>query len=149
MSEENPEVIRYLTGGALVRVNRVTDKPEPELAESWNCGRGWPLDFFPSARGIEILRWLRADGGGCARTFNTALDPKLASPAGDTFRSEGGIPEAKAISPRDVVILYPTPKADMDRLFDSFSIIPANPGKMPVSAGPFLWPNTALATTCC
>jgi peptide/nickel transport system substrate-binding protein len=137
VSEENSEVIRYLTGGALVRVNRVTDKPEPELAESWNAAADGRSISFHLRAGLKFSDGSALTAADVARTFNTALDPKLASPAGDTFRSEGGIPEAKAISPRDVVILYPTPKADMDRLFDSLSIIPANPGKMPVSAGPF------------
>src|ERR1700679_1273396 len=35
VSEQNSEYIRYLTAGVLVRLNRVTGKVEPELAESF------------------------------------------------------------------------------------------------------------------
>ena len=34
------ETIRYLTGGVLVRLNRVTQKLEPELAKSWKVSDG-------------------------------------------------------------------------------------------------------------
>jgi ABC-type transport system substrate-binding protein len=35
VEEESGEVIRYLTSGVLIRLNRTTQKPEPELATSW------------------------------------------------------------------------------------------------------------------
>src|SRR4051794_21424812 len=40
VSEQNSEVVRYLTGGVLARVNRVTDEVQPELAESWKLTDG-------------------------------------------------------------------------------------------------------------
>src|SRR2546430_17217490 len=35
MSDDSSETIRYLTGGVLMRVNRLTQELEPELATSW------------------------------------------------------------------------------------------------------------------
>src|SRR3954469_17236615 len=35
VTEDASETVRYLTGGVLVRVNRVTQLPTPELAKSW------------------------------------------------------------------------------------------------------------------
>jgi peptide/nickel transport system substrate-binding protein len=72
-----------------------------------------------------------------ARTLLTALDPKQASPAGDTFRAEHGSPEVRVVSARKIIIRYPQPKPDVERLFDSLSIAPLNPGSLPPSAGPF------------
>ena len=35
VADEPSETIRYLTAGVLIRVNRKTQQPEPELATSW------------------------------------------------------------------------------------------------------------------
>ncbi len=35
VSDDRSETIRYLTAGVLVRINRLTEKVEPELAESF------------------------------------------------------------------------------------------------------------------
>ena len=35
VADESAEAIRYLTEGVLIRVNRLTQQPEPELATSW------------------------------------------------------------------------------------------------------------------
>ena len=35
VDDESSETIRYLTGGVLIRVNRLTQTLEPELAVSW------------------------------------------------------------------------------------------------------------------
>jgi peptide/nickel transport system substrate-binding protein len=137
VSEENSEAIRYLTGGVLVRIDRVTDKLEPELADSWTAGEGGRTIAFHLRAGLKFSDGSPLTAADVARTFNTALDPKQASPAGDTFRSAGGNPEAEVISPRDILIRYPQPKAGLDRLFDELAIVPASPGKLPASAGPF------------
>src|SRR6266702_8649487 len=40
MSDDSSETIRYLTGGVLMRVNRLTQELEPELALSWKVTEG-------------------------------------------------------------------------------------------------------------
>ena len=45
-TEEVSEMIRYLTGGVLIRFNRHTQQPEPELATSWKVfDQGKRIDF--------------------------------------------------------------------------------------------------------
>ena len=39
MADESAAAINYLTEGVLIRVNRLTQKPEPELAASWKFSR--------------------------------------------------------------------------------------------------------------
>ncbi|HWF07335.1 MAG TPA: ABC transporter substrate-binding protein, partial [Bryobacteraceae bacterium] len=137
VSDQRSELIRYLTGGVLVRVNRVTDKPEPELAESWKLSdRGRTITFRLRA-GLKFSDGSPLTAADVARTFTAALDPKNAAPVGDTFRSEQGDPEVRVVSPLEVAIRYPQPKPDIDRLFDSLSILPAAPTALPASAGPF------------
>lgn len=137
VSEQSSELIRYLTGGVLVRVNRTTDRVEPELAESWKLGdRGCAITFHLRS-GLKFSDGAPLTASDVARTLNKVLDPKQAAAVGDTFRSEQGNPEVRVLSPLDIAIRYRQPKPGIDRLFDGLSIIPANPAKLPASAGPF------------
>lgn len=137
VSEQSSELIRYLTGGVLVRVNRVTDKLEPELAESWKLSKDGCAITFHLRQGLKFSNGAALTANDVARTLNTALDPKQAAPVGDTFRSEQGNPEVRVISPLEIAIRYQKPNPGIDRLFDALSIIPASGGKFPASAGPF------------
>ena len=136
VSDQRSEVIRYLTGGVLVRINRTTDELQPELAESWKLSDGGRAITFHLRAGLKFSDGEPLTAGDVARTFNTALDPKQASPAGDTFRS-AGTPEVRVASPLELTIRYQEPKPGIDRLFDALSIVPANPARLPASAGPF------------
>jgi peptide/nickel transport system substrate-binding protein len=137
VSEENSEIIRYLTGGVLVRVNRATDQVEPELAESWVLRDGGRAIVFRLRANLKFSNGAPLGAQDVARTLNTALDPKQASPAGDIFRSENGNPEVQVVSSREITIRYVQPKPDVARLFDDLAIVPINAGGLPASAGPF------------
>jgi peptide/nickel transport system substrate-binding protein len=130
-------LIRYLTGGVLVRINRVTDKPEPALAESWKLSDGGRTITFRLRTGLKFSDGSPLSAFDVARTFSAALDPKHEAPVGDTFRSEQGDPNVHVISALEVAIRYPQPKPDIDRLFDSLSIVPETSAALPPSAGPF------------
>src|ERR1700743_1952663 len=143
VSEQSSEVIRYLTGGVLVRINRASDQIEPELAESWKLGDQGRAITFRLRSGLKFSDGAPLTSNDVARTLNAALDPALAAPVGDTFRSEHGNPAVRIVSPREITIRYAQPKPGIDRLFDALSIVPANQakaisGKLPASAGPFL-----------
>ena len=141
VSDDRSELIRFLTGGVLVRINRATDQLQPELAESWKVGEGGRAITFHLRAGLRFSDGAPLTASDVARTFNTALDPKQASPAGDTFRSAGDT-EVRVASPVELTIRYQQPKPGIDRLFDALSIVPAPivpavPGSLPASAGPF------------
>jgi peptide/nickel transport system substrate-binding protein len=53
-TESNSETIRYLTAGVLVRLNRVTDSLEPELAESWEWHDGGRVITFHLRGGLKF-----------------------------------------------------------------------------------------------
>ena len=134
VAEEHSEIVRYLTGGALVRVNRVTDTVEPELAESWKNSPDGRAVTFHLRSGLKFSDGTPLTAQDVARTLNTALDPKQASPVGDTFRTEKGNPEIQVTSPLDITIRYPAPRPEVERLFDDLAIVPPS-GK--ASAGAF------------
>jgi peptide/nickel transport system substrate-binding protein len=139
-SDSDSETIRYLTAGVLVRINRVTDALEPELAESWEWKDGGRAIFFHLREGLKFSDSSPLTADDIARTLNRALDPKQASPTGDTFRAADGNPEITVTSPRDISIRYKSFKAGLDRLFDELAIMPSGPpdlGKFPVTSGPY------------
>lgn len=137
VSDQRSELIRYLTGGVLVRVNRVTDQVEPALAESWKIGDGGRAITFHLRAGLKFSDGAPLTANDVARTLNAALDPKQAAPVGDTFRSAQGDPTVRVVSPVEITIRYPQPKPGLDRLFDVLSIVPEKADKLPASAGPF------------
>ena len=130
-------MVRFLTAGVLVRVNRATDQLQPELAETWQLREGGKEIAFHLRAGLRFSNGSALTAADVARTLNRALDPEEASPAGDTLRSAEGSPEIRVVSPRDIAIRYKTPKAGLDRLFDALGIVPPNPAKLPATAGPF------------
>src|SRR5690349_15817099 len=53
--EDDPsEVVRYLTGGVLIRVNRSTQALEPELATSWKIDRNGRRITLQTRRGVTF-----------------------------------------------------------------------------------------------
>ena len=137
VAESHSETVRYLTAGVLVRVNRVTDDLEPELAESWKPSDDGRTIAFHLRAGLKFSDGSTLNANDVARTLNRALDPKEASPVGDAFRSSAGIPAVNVTSPLDLSVVYAAPKPGLDRLFDTLPVTPRVMAKLPASAGPF------------
>jgi peptide/nickel transport system substrate-binding protein len=137
LEESNSQSIGDITSGVLVKINRLTDKIEPELAESWEIKDSGRTIVFHLRAGLKFSDGSPLTANDVVRTLNRALDAKEASPIGDTFRSAEGIPEVHATGPRDITIRYKLPKAGIDRIFDQLGITPASAAKLPASAGPF------------
>ena len=136
--ESNGELIRYLTGGVLIRIDRATDTAIPELAEAWRMVEGGKAISFHLREGLHFSDGSPLTSADVARTLTTALDAKEASAAGDTFRSTSGAPAIEIHSPRDLLIRYRAVKPGLDRLFDQLAIAPKDrAGRLPASAGPF------------
>jgi peptide/nickel transport system substrate-binding protein len=137
VNNDSDQTVSYLTSGVLVRVNRATDALEPELAESWKVSDDGRSIAFHLRSGLKFSDNSPLDANDVARTFTSALDPKVASPIGDAFQSSAGNPSVTVTSPLDVTIAYTQPKPALDRLFDTLPIVPRTLAKLPASAGPF------------
>src|SRR5580704_1717203 len=135
--EDRSDTVRYLTAGVLVRVNRATDALEPELAESWKLSGDSRSIAFHLRSGLKFSDDSPLDANDVARTLNSALDPKVASPVGDAFQSAAGSPSVTVTSPLDLAVVYAAPKPGLDRLFDTLPVTPKILAKLPASAGPF------------
>ena len=53
-ADDASETVRYLTGGVLVRVNRLTQDLEPELATSWKVTNGGKTITFQLRDGLRF-----------------------------------------------------------------------------------------------
>jgi peptide/nickel transport system substrate-binding protein len=136
--ESSGELIRYLTGGVLMRVDRATDGAMPELAESWRMLDGGRAIAFRLREGLRFSDGSPLTTADVARTLTSALDPKEASPTGDTFQSAGGAPKIEVRSPRDIVIRYAAVKPGLDRLFDQLAIAPKDrAARLPATSGSY------------
>jgi peptide/nickel transport system substrate-binding protein len=135
--EDSSDTIRYLTAGVPLRINRATDALEPELAESWNLSTDSRSITIHMRAGLKFSDNTPLNANDVARSLNRALDPKEASPIGDTFASDAGKPVVTVTSPLDLSIAYSAPKPGLDRLLDTLPVVPATVGKLPATAGPY------------
>ena len=144
VTDENSEIVRYLTGATLLRIDRVTDQVRPELAESWTVDKKGQSISFRLRPGLRFSDGTSLTAEDVARTLRMAFDPQNASPTGDVFRAEQGLPDIDVVSPKQITIRYPSTKAGLERLFDELYIAPpprsngaSGTSGIPPSAGPF------------
>jgi peptide/nickel transport system substrate-binding protein len=114
MADESAEAIRYLTEGVLIRVNRLTQKPEAELAASWQISKDSTKITFQLRPNIT--------SDVVVKTFARLLDPALHSPIADTFKTDKGTVKVTALGPSTVVAEFPAPTASIEIIFDQVAI---------------------------
>jgi peptide/nickel transport system substrate-binding protein len=137
-SDDSEEVIRYLTGGVLVRVNRQTQQLEPELAVSWKIGDAGRTITFKLRSGLYFSDGTPFSADDVAFTVKQLMDPNLHSVTGDVFRSGNGAVTTKVIAADRIAITFPAPVAGLDKLFDQVAIMSSkSPKKEMAVLGPF------------
>ena len=138
VSDEASVAIRYLTGGVLIRVNRLTQELEPALATRWRISeQGKRIDFTlrPDVRFSDGTPFSCDD---VVSTMRRLLDPSLHSPTGDEFLTAAGEVETKCNGPASVTLRFPAPIAALATLFDGVAIQSAHsPKKDAAFLGPF------------
>jgi len=122
-ADDSSETIRYLTGGVLMRVNRLTQELEPELAESWKVTNGGKTITFQLHDGLHFSDGTAFSADDVAFTIQQLMDPALHSPTGDSFRAGEGTVETRVLPKNRVAITFPAPIAGLDRLFDQVAIM--------------------------
>jgi peptide/nickel transport system substrate-binding protein len=136
--EDDPsEVVRYLTGGVLIRVNRSTQELEPELASSWRVDHAGKRITFQIRPGVTFSDGTPFTADDVAATMRMVVDPKLHAPVGDAFRTAGPA-EISVMAPGKVVVAFPAVVSGMERLFDQVAIMSSkSPKKEAAVLGPF------------
>lgn len=138
MEDDSSESIRYMTGGVLIRVNRLTQEATPELATSWKISNSGRTISFELRSGLHFSDGTPFSANDVAFTMKQLMDPALHSPTGDMFRSGDGQIQVKVDSPSHVTITFPAPLANMVKSFDQVAIMSAtSPQKEMAVLGPF------------
>jgi peptide/nickel transport system substrate-binding protein len=138
VEDESSETIRYLTGGVLVRVNRLTLKAEPDVAASWKVSDGGKRIRFKLRDGLKYSDGTPFSAVDVAYTMQQLMDPSLHSSTGDAFRSSQGKLLTEVISPNEIQIDFPAPVANLVNLFDTVAILSSkSPQKEMAVLGPF------------
>jgi len=117
------DVVRYLTGGVLIRVNRKTQENEPELASSWTVDENGRRITFKLRDGVNFSDGSPFSSADVVATVNAALDPNLHSPKADPLRA-GGKAAVSAPDAHTVRMEFEHPIAGIERLFDEIAISP-------------------------
>jgi peptide/nickel transport system substrate-binding protein len=137
-ADDNSEVVRYLTGGVLLRWNRKTQKLEPELAESWRVQDGGRRIQFQLRKGLQFADGSPLDAEDVRHTLLLLADPKFESGLAQTFRAAGAEVRVAVESPLKVSVTFPGIHASIDRLFDGIAILSSrSPMKERAAAGAF------------
>jgi peptide/nickel transport system substrate-binding protein len=137
-ADDASETVRYLTGGVLVRVNRMTQDLEPEVATSWKITNNGKTITFLLRDGLRFSDGTPFSADDVAYTMQQLMDPALHSPTGDAFRSSEGKVATEVLPKNRVRITFPAPIAGLDRLFDQVAIMSAkSPQKEMAVLGPY------------
>jgi peptide/nickel transport system substrate-binding protein len=123
VEDDASETIRYLTGGVLMRVNRLTQELEPELALSWKVTEGGRAIALRLRENVKFSDGTPFSSGDVAYTFRRLMEPSLHSATGDAFRSGEGNVEAIPDGPHKILLRFPAPVAGLDRMFDQVAIV--------------------------
>jgi peptide/nickel transport system substrate-binding protein len=138
VDDEDSDTIRYLTGGVLVRVNRLTQQPEPALARSWKILDGGKTVRFQLREGISFSDGTPFTADDVVYTVEVLMDPNLHSPVGDSLRNGSEPVRASAEGPNTVAIRFPAPLAGGVALFDGVAMMSRrSPLKEAAVLGPF------------
>lgn len=138
MADDASETVRYLTGGVLMRLNRMTQELEPELATSWKVSNGGKTITLKLRDGLRFSDGTPFSADDVAFTVQQLMDPALHSPTGDSFRSGEGKVITRVVAKNQVVITFPAPIAGLDKLFDQVAIMSAkSPQKEMAVLGPY------------
>jgi peptide/nickel transport system substrate-binding protein len=125
MSDDSSETIRYLTGGVLLRVNRLTQELEPELATSWKLTNAGKTITFKLRENLRFSDGTTFSADDVAYTIQQLMDPAVHSPTGDAFRSGEGKVQTQVLPRNRIAVTFPAPIAGLDKLFDQVAIMSA------------------------
>lgn len=138
VADDSSETIRYLTGGVLVRLNRQTQQPEPELALAWKLLKDGRTITFRLRNGVRFSDGTPFTAHDVKYTMDALMDPAVHSPTGDAFRSAPGRVIVTVLADDRVSVTFPAPVAGLERLFDQVAIVSAASTKRELAVlGPY------------
>jgi len=137
VDDQASELIRYLTGGVLLRLNRKTQELEPQLAESFSVSPQGTSIVFKLRRGLRFSDGSELTSADVAWSLRRVLDPVTQAVVADEFIA----PTQVVVDTPDrltVTVRLPKRIVGIGQKFDEIAIEPANrPSEGRITAGPF------------
>src|SRR5271156_5903204 len=128
VDDDASETVRFLTGGTLLRVNRVSQQLEPELATSWKLEDGGRRIVFKLREGLSFSDGASFTAKDVAYTMQTLMDPNVHSVTGDAFRTGSGAVQTTERGKFEIAVTFPEAVAGVAALLSGrhhVAVIPA------------------------
>jgi peptide/nickel transport system substrate-binding protein len=137
VDDEASELVRYLTGGVLLRLNRQTQELEPQLAESYQVSPQGTLIVFKLRSGLRFSDGSALTSADVAWSLRRVLAVSTQAVVAEAFLS----PAAVTVDTPDKLTLrvhLPKRVIGVAKIFDEIAIEPANrPSEGRITSGPF------------
>jgi len=129
------DAVTRLTHAPLVRINRVTDQPEPWLAEKWTVSPDGRVITLTLRDGLAFSDGVPCTSADVAFTFTALYDPRVGSVLATGTRVDGQPLAVTAPDPRTVVVTLPAPFAPGVAMLDNVPIYPKHLLEAALAAG--------------
>ncbi len=135
VDDQASETVRFLTGGVLLRLNRLTMAVEPALAERWQIAPDGRLITLVLRKGLRFSDGSPLTSADVVWSLRRVFDPATAAPVAEEF---GPGVTVDAADPLTVRVHLPRRVAGVASFFDEVAIEPANRrGLARITSGPF------------
>ena len=137
VDDQASEMVRFLTGGVLLRINRVTQQVEPSLAGSWTISPDGKLITFHLRDHLRFSDGSALTSADVVSTLQRVLNPATQAPVAEEFL------DAKSViidAPDTLTVRVHLPKrvVGIGKVFDEIAVEPANrPSQGRVTSGSF------------
>lgn len=123
-ADDQTHTITGCLHGALVRINRQTQQPEPELATSWQSSPDGRTLTFRLRRDVKFSDGHPFTAADVLFTFQVINDPKITAPVSSSFSFNGQRTMVEKVDDETVRFTFPAPVAAAERLFDGVPMLP-------------------------
>ncbi len=135
VDDQQSELLRYLTGGVLLRFNRLTQKVEPQLAESWTVSPDGRTLTFKLRQGLQFSNDSSLTAKDVQSSLRRVLLPATAAPVAEEFLSPGAV-TIETQGDRLIIVHLPKRIVGVEKIFDEIAIEPADhPGEARITSG--------------
>lgn len=138
VDDQSAETIRFLTAGVLLRVNRITQQPEPALAEHWDVSADGRTVLLRLRGGLRFSDGSPLTAQDAVSSLRRVLDPSTAAPVANEFLQPRAV-TVDTPGPGLVRLRLPKRVVSLAKALDQIAIEPAtHPASATVTAGPFV-----------
>jgi peptide/nickel transport system substrate-binding protein len=125
VDDQASEMVRYLTGGVLLRINRRTQEIECALASSWSISPDGRIATFHLRKGLRFSDGTPLGSADVAATLKRVLNPATSAPVAQEFLTPTEV-VVETPDPLTVTVHLPKRIVSLGKIFDEIAVEPAN-----------------------